>query len=105
MSAALAPLKDAKTILLTTYKRDGSAVDTPVSIAFDGGRAYFRSSPRLTASCGIARCTMSSGLGLPFYLSAGAPRAIMGPYVQSQDFRTGRGRSCGVRWMAHGRAI
>ncbi|MGH3245922.1 MAG: PPOX class F420-dependent oxidoreductase [Trebonia sp.] len=43
MSAALAPLKDAKTILLTTYKRDGSAVDTPVSIAFDGGRAYFRS--------------------------------------------------------------
>jgi uncharacterized protein len=43
MSAALAPLKDAKTILLTTYKRDGTAVDTPVSIAFDGDRAYFRS--------------------------------------------------------------
>ena len=38
MSAALAPLKDAKTILLTTYKRDGTAVDTPVSIAFDGDR-------------------------------------------------------------------
>jgi hypothetical protein len=34
MSAALAPLKDAKTILLTTYKRDGTAVDTPVSVAF-----------------------------------------------------------------------
>jgi hypothetical protein len=43
MSAALAPLKDAKTILLTTYKRDGTAVDTPVSIAFDGDRAFFRS--------------------------------------------------------------
>jgi uncharacterized protein len=42
MSATLAPLKDAKTILLTTYKRDGTGVDTPVSIAFDGDRAYFR---------------------------------------------------------------
>jgi PPOX class probable F420-dependent enzyme len=43
MNAALAPLKDAKTILLTTYKRDGTAVSTPVSIAFDGDRAFFRS--------------------------------------------------------------
>jgi PPOX class probable F420-dependent enzyme len=39
ISAALASLKDAKTILLTTCKRDG----TPVSIAFDGDRAFFRS--------------------------------------------------------------
>jgi len=36
-------LKETKTIVLTTYKRDGSAVDTPVSIAFDGDRAFFRS--------------------------------------------------------------
>jgi PPOX class probable F420-dependent enzyme len=43
ISAAFAPLKDAKTILLTTYKRDGTAVGTPVSIAFDGDRAFFRS--------------------------------------------------------------
>ena len=43
MSAAFAPVKDAKTILLTTYKRDGTAVGTPVSIAFDGDRAFFRS--------------------------------------------------------------
>ena len=43
MNAGLSPLKDAKTILLTTYKRDGTAVDTPVSIAFDGDRAFFRS--------------------------------------------------------------
>jgi len=43
VSAALAPLKDAKTIVLTTYKRDGTAVGTPVSIAFDGDRAFFRS--------------------------------------------------------------
>jgi hypothetical protein len=37
------PLKDTKTILLTIYKRDGTGVDTPVSIAFDGDRAYFHS--------------------------------------------------------------
>jgi uncharacterized protein len=43
MNAALAPIRDAKTILLTTYKRDGTAVATPVSVAFDGERAYFRS--------------------------------------------------------------
>jgi PPOX class probable F420-dependent enzyme len=35
-------LRDTKTILLTTYKRDGSGVATPVSIGFDGDRAFFR---------------------------------------------------------------
>jgi PPOX class probable F420-dependent enzyme len=39
----LALLSSAKTILLTTYKRDGTPVATPVSIAFSGGRAFFRS--------------------------------------------------------------
>lgn len=43
MDSDLAPLKDAKTILLTTYKRDGTPVATPVSIAFAGDRAFFRS--------------------------------------------------------------
>lgn len=43
MSGDLAPLRDAKTILLTTYKRDGTAVRTPVSIAFEGDQAFFRS--------------------------------------------------------------
>ena len=43
MNAVLAPIRDAKTILLTTYKRDGTAVATPVSVAFDGERAFFRS--------------------------------------------------------------
>jgi uncharacterized protein len=43
MSAGLASIRDAKTILLTTYKRDGTAVATPVSLAFDGEQAYFRS--------------------------------------------------------------
>jgi len=43
MSAGFGPVKDVKTILLTTYKRDGTAVGTPVSVAFDGDRAFFRS--------------------------------------------------------------
>jgi uncharacterized protein len=43
MNAALAPISNAKTILLTTYKRDGTPVATPVSLAFDGERAFFRS--------------------------------------------------------------
>jgi len=38
----LSPLKQTKTVLLTTYKRDGTPVGTPVSIAFDGERAFFR---------------------------------------------------------------
>ena len=43
MSSDLAAARGAKTILLTTYKRDGTPVPTPVSIAFDGDRAFFRS--------------------------------------------------------------
>ncbi|BBA95274.1 hypothetical protein RVR_70 [Actinacidiphila reveromycinica] len=31
-----------KTILLTTYRRDGTPVGTPVSVAVDGDRAYVR---------------------------------------------------------------
>lgn len=43
MSGDLEAVRDARTILLTTYKRDGTPVETPVSIAFDGDRAFFRS--------------------------------------------------------------
>jgi len=42
MTSSLELLHGAKTVLLTTYKRDGTAVRTPVSIAFDGERAFFR---------------------------------------------------------------
>jgi hypothetical protein len=38
VSGGLDAVRDAKTILLTTYKRDGTLVETPVSIAFGGGR-------------------------------------------------------------------
>jgi uncharacterized protein len=40
---SLDALRHTKTVLLTTYKRDGTPVATPVSIAFDGDRAVFRS--------------------------------------------------------------
>src|ERR1043165_5580812 len=43
MNASLTPLRNTKTILLTTYKKDGTPVATPVSIAFDRERAFFRS--------------------------------------------------------------
>jgi PPOX class probable F420-dependent enzyme len=42
-SAALARFRRQKTIALTTYRRDGTAVATPVSIAVDDDRVYVRS--------------------------------------------------------------
>jgi PPOX class probable F420-dependent enzyme len=41
-AAALEPFDRAWTVLLTTYKRDGSPVATPVNLAVEGDRAYFR---------------------------------------------------------------
>jgi uncharacterized protein len=49
VSSDLNAVKDAKTILLTSYKRDGTPVETPVSIAFDGDRAFFREQARIAA--------------------------------------------------------
>ena len=43
MSSDLSAVGSAGTILLTTYRRDGTPVGTPVSIAFTDGRAFFRS--------------------------------------------------------------
>jgi PPOX class probable F420-dependent enzyme len=43
ITTGLEALKGTGTILLTTYKRDGTPVPTPVSVAFDGDRAFFRS--------------------------------------------------------------
>ncbi len=40
---ALAPFVRQKTILLTSYRRDGTPVGAPVSIAVDGDHAYVRS--------------------------------------------------------------
>lgn len=43
MAGSLEHLQANKTVLLTTFKRDGTPVSTPVSIAFVDGRAFFRS--------------------------------------------------------------
>jgi PPOX class probable F420-dependent enzyme len=42
-AAALAPLDRSWTVRLTTYKRDGTPVATPVNLAVEGDHAYFRS--------------------------------------------------------------
>ena len=41
-SESLEPFRHGKTIRLTTHRRDGSAAQTPVNIAFVGDRAFFR---------------------------------------------------------------
>lgn len=41
-SPGLAPFERQGAILLTTYKRDGTGVGTPMNIAVDGDHAYFR---------------------------------------------------------------
>lgn len=41
--ASLAPFVRQKTVLLTSYRRDGTPVSAPVSIAVDADRAYVRS--------------------------------------------------------------
>jgi len=38
----LEPFVRQKTILLTTYRRNGAPVTTPVNIAVEGGRAFIR---------------------------------------------------------------
>lgn len=40
--SALEPFRDQKTVILTSYRRDGTPVDTPVHIAVEGDRAYVR---------------------------------------------------------------
>ena len=39
---ALEPLTRTHTVLLTTFRRDGSPVESPVSLAVEGDRAVFR---------------------------------------------------------------
>jgi PPOX class probable F420-dependent enzyme len=41
-SALLEPYQRQRTVLLTTFRKNGAPVGTPVSIAVDGDRAYLR---------------------------------------------------------------
>jgi PPOX class probable F420-dependent enzyme len=42
MNTALEPFADQKTVVLTTYRGDGTPVDTPVHVAVEHGRAFIR---------------------------------------------------------------
>jgi len=42
MPGAFNQFVNQKTVLLTTYRRDGAPVGTPVNIAVDGERAFVR---------------------------------------------------------------
>ncbi|MCW3817809.1 PPOX class F420-dependent oxidoreductase [Micromonospora sp. DR5-3] len=68
--AAWAPLVRQKTVVLTTYRRDGTAVPTAVSIAVAGERAYVRSFEKAWKTrrlCNNPRVTVapSTALGKP----------------------------------------
>jgi PPOX class probable F420-dependent enzyme len=41
-SGRFAPLAGASTVLLTTYRRNGEGVPTPVHVAWEGRRGFFR---------------------------------------------------------------
>jgi uncharacterized protein len=65
MQTSLEPLAGARNILLTTYKRDGTAIATPVHVAVAGDRAYVRTygkafkwrRVRNHPECVVAPCT------------------------------------------------
>src|SRR5205814_8085955 len=40
--SVLEAFRDQKTVILTSYRKDGTPVDTPVHIAVEGDRAYVR---------------------------------------------------------------
>jgi len=62
----LEPFVRQRAVLLTTFRRDGTPVATPVNIAVEGGRAYVRTYNRAgkakrlrnNANVEIAPCTM-----------------------------------------------
>jgi PPOX class probable F420-dependent enzyme len=67
----LAPYVRQKTVLLTTYKRDGGSGSTPVSVAVDGERAYIRS---FATSLKTRRLSRDPRAGLAPSTATGKPR-------------------------------
>lgn len=55
-AGALAPLGRSGTALLTTFRRDGEPVATPVSITLAAGHAYFVTSAGSGKAKRLARC-------------------------------------------------
>lgn len=55
-AGALAPLGRSGTAILTTFRRSGEGVATPVSIALEAGRAYFVTAAGSGKAKRLARC-------------------------------------------------
>lgn len=49
LARALDPLRTSRVALLTTYRRDGRGVDTPVGIQVGGDQAFFTTRPVVAA--------------------------------------------------------
>jgi PPOX class probable F420-dependent enzyme len=83
--------RQQRTVLLTTFKRDGTGVDTPVSIAVDGERAFIRSwstagkAKRLRRDS-HARIAPSTARGKP----TGSPVDVELHLVKAEDAGTAR---------------
>src|SRR5918995_3216695 len=91
-ATSFAPFTRQGTVLLTTFRRDGTPVRTPVNIAVDGDRAFIRSSDsagkvkriRNNPEVTIAPCT---GRGRP----TGPPITARARILSGQDSaRAGR---------------
>lgn len=83
----LAPYVRQKTVLLTTYRRDGRSGATPVSIAVDGGHAYVRSFEKSVKTRRLAR----------------DPRGLVAPATALGN-RPGRPLPVRLRRLEHGGA-
>jgi hypothetical protein len=66
-SVVLEPFVSQKTILLTTYRRDGTLVGTPVHVAVDGNRVFVRTwdttwkLKRIRRNAGVEVCPSTVG--------------------------------------------
>lgn len=80
-TAQLANLSDAGTALLTTFRRSGQAVATPVSITVDGDHAYFTTATdsgkarRIAANnvVTVAPCTVNGTVTGPTVTASARP--------------------------------
>ena len=75
---SLVPFVRQKTIRLTTFRKDGTAGTSPVSIVVDGDRAYFRSFERAIKVRRIRRHRTSNSARLPRRASRPVPCNVAG---------------------------
>jgi PPOX class probable F420-dependent enzyme len=78
---------DQKTVIVTTYRRDGTPVDTPVHVAVEGGRAYIRTYAKAMKARRLRR---NPQLVLSL-ASSGTRPAVLGLLAPKQVKRLGEG--------------